>query len=216
MGWIIMQFVGLYFLDFGTCLLFLYDRFVWLLCWKFFGDISVWKFWIIWFCSTVETWCLGWYFMLFCIILVISSSIVKSLISGLFGLFLYGVDMDMNFIFFGWSGNGQFISRWFFCSAYELSFIYETISASLFCSGYICLWSLWFTVDLTWMIRNDEKSLLRSDWFECMAFWYLFFWKVSVLVSFWRYLVCNDNFTVGSVMDMVIDSCAPPEANIVM
>ena len=211
MGWLIMQFVGLYF---GTCL-FLHDRFVWLLCWKFFGDISVWKFWIIWFCSTVETWCLGWYFMLFCITLVTSSNIFKSLISGLIGLYFYGVGMDMNFIFFGWSGNGQFISRWFFCSAYELSIIYETISASLFCSGYICLWSLWFTVDLTWMIRNDEKSLLRSDWFECMAFWYLFFWKVSVLVLF------EDTLYVMLTLLLISygygnDFCAPPEANIVM
>ena len=174
MGWLIMQFVGLYF---GTCL-FLHDRFVWLLCWKFFGDISVWKFWIIWLCSTIETWCLGWYFMLFCIILVISSNIVKSLISGLFGLFLYGVDMDMNFIFFGWSGNGQFISRWLF--AQLIFHLWDHFSQLVL----LWLYLLVITMIHSWSDLNDEKSLLRSDWFECMAFWYLFFWKVSVLVLF--------------------------------
>ena len=62
------------------------------------------------------------------------------------------------------------------------------------------------------MSMNDEKSLLRSDWFDCMAFC----GKVSVNVMFlFQDFECNDNLTVGSVLDMVM-VCAPPEANTVM
>ena len=89
-----MQFVGLYF---GTCL-FLHDRFVWLLCWNFFGDISVWNSGLFDSVPPLRHDALADILCFFCITLVTSSNIFKSLISRLFGLSFYGVGMDMNTI----------------------------------------------------------------------------------------------------------------------
>ena len=93
-----------------------------------------------------------------------------------------------------------------FCSTYELSFIYETTSASLFCSGYFAcdhydsqlIWPEW--LGMMKKVCQDQTDLIawHFDIFSTEKFrWMLCYFFEDIL-----YVMTT--FTVGSVMDLVM------------
>ena len=107
----------------------------------------------------------------------------------------------------------EFTSCWLF----DQLLIYHTLMRLHQHASFALVFCFWSpdTVDLTWYNQEwwNKSAKIRLnccmdfDFFSAKKFWW-------TLWSLWGYFVCNDNFSVGSVLDMDFGYCALSEANI--
>ena len=132
----------------STCILCWSDRFLWIFCWLFLAILMLGHYWIIFMIFWFHLWYMMLWLKLICFILllVVSSKYTKSMTCGLMASYLA---LKWIWTFFtGWPRNGQFISCYFFCSAFDLSFMLRLLQPASYALVCFCLWSP--SIQLIW------------------------------------------------------------------
>ena len=194
------------FLDVVICLLFLSDKFIWILCWLFF-----WRYYCLGNSGLFDSapplrhdalaenimhiFSFFWWFQ---------ATYLRAWQAGCLASF-YMVLKWIWTLFFGWSRNDQFISRWFFAQLMNYQSFMRLLQPA--CFALVIL--LVITMIHSWSNLRDQEwwkksAKIRLIWLHGILISFLLKSFGECYVSFWGYFVCNDNFTVGSVMDMVM------------